>query len=479
MDSYLQAVQRKDRRQSLEAVNRFAGILDNMWLIACVFLLVTGFGVVHALTMTPLYEASTVIQIKRDTGFGSDVRTEANVKTEMEILKSRSILARVAEGLQLEVTLDPAPPTIGSIVQRLLDRGQLQGIAVAPHTQVHIARLDMPGALLAVPFTMTTKAGKAFHLAGDESGIGGDGTAGTALRIASRYGPIDILIGNITAAPGSRFVLRRISAAQATEQLQRALVVTENAKQSNVVKLTMQGSNQQLMRLILGEIVAEYKQQRRAEQQSEAAELAASYDRQLSVAEAAVQKVGNQYASVLQRSGIGDPEAKGQLLLQQWSALETQLATAQQRKAELSARLGHSHPEMQALDRQIADLGRELERNAARHASVSGAARELARVRGEKRALDEATLALVNQRSKLGAMTTSERDDVRVLESPETSLRPVTPGKSTMLILSCCGGIAAGLLASFIKNFFSQRKRILLSTQRNTRFRLIPQGRTG
>jgi uncharacterized protein involved in exopolysaccharide biosynthesis len=134
---------------------------------------------------------------------------------------------------------------------------------------------------------------------------------------------------------------------------------------------------------------------------------------------------------------------------------------------------------MQALNGQIADMGRVLRRNAARYEALSVAARELTQVRREKQALDEATLALFNQRSKLGAVTAAERDDVRVLEQPESSLHPVTLGKSTMLILSGFGGIAAGLLASFIKNVLSQRKRVLLSTQRNIRFRLISHGRTG
>ena len=479
MDKYVQAVRRRDQHQSMEAVSRFAGILDNVWLIAFVFTLVTVSGIMLTLTATPLYEAGTVIQFKRNAGFTSDFHAEDNVRTEMEVLKSRSILARVVERLQLDVTLDPAPPTIRAAVQRMLDRARPTGSGVSPHTQVQIDRLDLPAALLGLPFTMTMKAKDAFHLSSDELGIGADGVTGTPVRMDSRYGPIDILIRRSAAAPGTQFVLRRISAAQATQQLQHSLVVTENAKQSNVVRLSMQGSNQQLMSRILGQIVAEYIYQRRAEQQSEAAGLAASYDRQLMASKTAVQKVDNQYAGLLQRSGIGDPEVEGQLLMQQSSALEMQLATARQRKAELSSRIGDGHPEMQALNGQIADMGRVLRRNAARYEALSVAARELTQVRREKQALDEATLALFNQRSKLGAVTAAERDDVRVLEQPESSLHPVTLGKSTMLILSGFGGIAAGLLASFIKNVLSQRKRVLLSTQRNIRFRLISHGRTG
>lgn len=479
MDKYVQTIRQRDQHQSLVAANRLAGVLDNVWLIVLVCVLVTALGIVHALTATPLYEAGTVIQIKRNAVFTGDFHSEDNVRTEMEVLKSRSILGRVVERLQLDVTLDPVPPTVGGAINRMLDRDQSAGSPVSPHTQLHIVRFELPAALFSRPLTLTITARQGFQLASEELGISVHGIAGTPVRVDSRYGTIDVLIGKIAAAPGSRFVLRRISAEQATEQLQRALAVTENAKQSNVIRLTLQGADQQLMGRILGEVVAEYMHQRRAEQRSEAAQLAASYDRQLRASQAAVQKVDNQYAGLLRRSGIGDPEAEGQLLLQQSSALEMQLATAQQKKAELSARIGDGHPEMQALAGQIADTGRVLNRNAAKFESLSVAARELAQVRREKQALDEAALVLANQRGKLDAVTSAERDDVRVLERPALSLHPVTLGKSTMLILSCFGGIAAGLLASFIKNVLFRRKRVLMSTQRNTRFRLISQGRTG
>ncbi len=479
LDKYAQAVRMRDQRQSMEAVSRAGGVFGNAWLIAGVFVVVTALGVMHVLSMTPLYEASTVIQIKRNAGFASDFQTAANVGTEMEILKSRSVLARVAERLQLDLTLDPAPPTFTQVLRRLPGRDQSAGRDVSPHAQVQVARFDLPPALLAVPFTMTMQARGAFHLASDELGIGADGVAGTPLRMASRYGPIDLLVGSSAAAPGTRWVVRRVAPAQATEQLQRALVVTENAKQSDVIRLTLQGANQQLMSRILGDIVAEYRQRRRGEQASEAAALSAAYDRQLQAAEAAVRQVERQYAGLLQRSGVRDPEAEGQLLLQQSGALEMRLAAAQQRKAELSARIGDGHPEMQAINGQIADTGRVLGRNAARYASLAAASRELAQVRREKQALDEAALAVASQRSKFNAVALSGRDDVRVLEPPQSSLRPITLGRSTMLVLACCAGIAAGLLASFTKNFFLQRKRLFLPAHGHTRFRLIAQGRPG
>jgi tyrosine-protein kinase Etk/Wzc len=469
MNKYAQVIHSRDQQASTEALGRFAGVLRNGWLIACVTLVVTALGTVRALTATPLYEASTVIQIKRNAPLSADFRPEDLATTEMEVLRSRSVLARVVERLHLDVKLDAAPRALSGI----LARARSIDAAVAPGPQVRVTRFDVPPALLAQPFRLTVAEGGGFELASERLGIRADGRAGVPATWATRYGNVAILVPASAVPPGTRFVLRRLAPAQATEKLQRALVVTENAKQSNVIKVALQGADPALMNRILGAIVDEYTRQRSIEQQGDAGALAASYDRQLEASQAALRKLDGQYGSLLRRSGIGDPEAESQSLLQQSSALEMQLAAAQQRKAELSTRVGEGHPAMEAIDRQIADATGALKRSAARRDALAVAARELAQVRRDKQALDERTLALFNQRSKLDAMMAAGRDDVRVLDQPDTPLEAVTPGVATMVILSGFGGAVLGLFASFVKNAVRRSKRIRVAGQRATRFRLI------
>ena len=123
------------------------------------------------------------------------------------------------------------------------------------------------------------------------AGVGGGGWGEGNAPAGAAAVTLSIPKPDPKAAPGSQFILSRISPLQATEQLKHALVVTENAKQSNVIKVAMQGANPQLMSRILGEIVNEYLRQRSAEQLGEANELVASYDRQLEEAKEAVRVI--------------------------------------------------------------------------------------------------------------------------------------------------------------------------------------------
>jgi tyrosine-protein kinase Etk/Wzc len=240
----------------------------------------------------------------------------------------------------------------------------------------------------------------------------------------------------------------------------------------------LQGANPQLMSRILDEIVNEYIRQRGAEQRDEASALEASYARQLDESKAALRDADDRYARLLERTGVSDPEAESQSLLQQSNALELQLAEAEQRRAELSSRLGDGHPAIKAINLQVADAGLTLRRLAARREALARAERELAKIRRDRQALNEGVLTLFSQRSKVDAMLSAEGDSVRLLDRPETPLQAVTPGVSTMIILSCFGGLAAGLFASFLKNAILRRQRPRVLPQREMRFRLISLART-
>ena len=477
MNKYAQVTRNRDEQDSIDAMNHFAGLFRNGWLIAIVSVLVTALGVIYALRSTSLYEASTVIQIKRTPALTGDFRAEGLATTEMEILRSRSILSRVVQRLQLDIKLDPKPPSVSDTIRKTLPGDATGDSAISAAEQVRVSRFDVPQALLKRPFVLTVTGDKGFILANDQLGVVLGGTAGNMVTTSSRYGDISMFVARNEAMPGSQFVLSRIPALQATEQLKHALVVTENAKQSNVIKVAMQGANPQLMSRILSEIVNEYLRQRSAEQLGEANELVASYDRQLDESREAKRNADNQYARLLQRSGITDPEAESQSLLQQSSALEMQLAEAQQRKAELSTRFGDGHPAMQAVNGQIANLMRSLSRNSARRESLALAGRELEKIRRDRQSLDEGMLLLFNQRSKLNATMAAARDDIRLLDQPETPLQAISPRLSTMIILSCFGGISLGIFASLIKNAIVRRKRSRLAPHREMRFRLISLAR--
>ncbi|RFA26406.1 hypothetical protein CAI21_17130 [Alkalilimnicola ehrlichii] len=100
----------------------FDMLLSGRWLIlACVFLAGLA-GLAHALLATPIYRADALVQVEQEKGllpgmerFAEGFADESNVAAEMELLRSRMILGRAVEDMNLEIVVRPRHfPVLGS-----------------------------------------------------------------------------------------------------------------------------------------------------------------------------------------------------------------------------------------------------------------------------------------------------------------------------------------------------------------------------
>ena len=119
MNTSLQQLRKKteDENASLKSAVFFKSILKNGWLISSVSLLVAVIGIIYALTVKPIYEANILIQIKRNVSLSSDFQGDTPVATEVEILRSRSVISKAVESLKLDIIVEPKKfPVIGSLI---------------------------------------------------------------------------------------------------------------------------------------------------------------------------------------------------------------------------------------------------------------------------------------------------------------------------------------------------------------------------
>jgi tyrosine-protein kinase Etk/Wzc len=286
-----------------------------------------------------------------------------------------------------------------------------------------------------------------------------------------------MLVSHIDAEPGAQFVVRRVPMFQAAEQLQRALVVVENGKQSNVIRLALQGEKPALLSAILNDIGDEYVRQHNGEQSAAAQAAIRLYERQLGASVERMRSLEQRYARLAAATGAADPGEESRALSQQAMLLQTKLADTMERRGELSGRLGERHPAMEVVDRQIADLSAGLRRIEARRQAMTAAELELAGINREKQVGSEIHAALLSGRNKLDTLLSAEQDQVRLVDRAETPTRPLTLGFPIMAALSCLAGAGFGLLASLIKNAITAHRRERVP-QRELRFRPLSMART-
>lgn len=481
MNNYLPTSHRKFREDGeiQERIYQTRGVLSNMPLILGVALLVTLIGSLYAMSLAPVYQANMLIQIKRNSPIVGDSVADVPAATEVEILRSRSILSRVVEALRMDVSVEPRRfPIAGAYLARNRQGVSKPGILgtggyawANEHAQV--AALTMPGSLLGEKFVLTAGSGNGYTFENRELGLTFSGRVGVPAKVETRYGPIELLVSAMSAKPGVQFAVSRVPVFHAVDQLQQSLAIAEAGKQSNVISLSLKGSDPVLITRILNQIGNEYIRQHTSQRSNEASNALALYDRQVSESRSRLQQLDARFASLTGRHGVTDLGEESRILSQQSVTLQERLGEAEQKRAELSTRYLSEHPAMIAADQQVRNLRNSLAAVQAKRRTLAGAEQEIASVERDKQVNAELNAGLLSIRQKLDSLNASDAADVRLVDQAEVPIRPVTLGIRTMVVLALLSGLVLGVIASLLKNALAAPSRRPAVPRYDGQFRLV------
>lgn len=455
---------------------RFGDIFRNIRLIVTVSLITAVLGILAALAVTPLYESNILIQIMRHTPLPGDPPVEAPAATEVEILRSRSIISGVVNTLRLDISAEPKLfPVLGAYMARtnksLSEPGLFgHGGYVWGAERVTVFVFNVPGALLQKPFVLTAAGGGGFTLTQKELAIRLAGRINEVSKARTPYGDIEALVTDIRARPGAQFIVTKSPPFQVVERLRKSLAISESGKESNVIGVSLKGSNPEMISGILNHIGNEYVRQHLARKSAEATRAFSYYDQQLEESSSSLRKLDQRLAQVLRVHGTSDLNEESNTLAQQSVSLQAKLAEVEQRKVELSTRFLEQHPTMFVVNRHIQDLKRDLDNIEAKRKALAAAQQEIANLTRERQASSEIKMGLLNARQRLEAMTSSNDADVRMVDRAEVPIQPVTLKQSVMIALACLAGVVFGLVASILKNaIVARNSRRLLPRVRDQR----------
>ncbi|MBD8654879.1 hypothetical protein IFT68_04500 [Oxalobacteraceae sp. CFBP 13730] len=459
------ALSRRGRdSDALEALSGIRHVLRNGWLIVGTACAITIFAITVALGVKPLYESNILIQITRHAPPSADLQTETPAITEIEILRSRSVLARVVNALHLDIAVEPTVfPVVGAFIARsnpgLSDPG-LFGLGgyVWGNEQVRVDIFNVPDALLDQPFKLVVSGHDAYTLSQPEAGIRLHGKVGEHLRARTLSGPLDILVTTIHARPGATFTLHRSREGQAVDRLQRSLAIAEKGRLSNVIGVSLQGGNPELVSRILNEIADQYIQQQTAQKTDEVKNQLVFYDQQVSQAQRRIRELDVRLNELLRKHGASDLSEDARILAQQSLVLQAELTAKEQQKIALSARFGDRHPDMLVVTRHIASIRRDLADIETRRKGFAAAQQEILAVNRDKLAHSQMSFELLNMRHKLDALMLSNHINVRLVDRAQTPLQSISLALPVMVVLSCMLGMTSGVIASVLKNSLVRRK---------------------
>ncbi|TCW66155.1 polysaccharide biosynthesis tyrosine autokinase [Burkholderia sp. SRS-25] len=438
------------------------------WTVTAIAAATLAAGALYAFVAPPTYQADLMIQTDDAADAASknllgDAASFFNVASpasaEAQILSSRLVVTRAVEDLRSYIVAKPSRvPVLGAFVARFNDGVLPPGLLgfggyAWGQERIDVSRFDVPTRAEGDTFHVVRIDATRYRLTGADMTADAIGTVGTAETFATRYGPLQIEIAGFDALPGTRFRLIRQSRAETIDTLRTALDVQEKVKQSGVLVASLRGDDPANLSATLNAIASRYVEQNIARRSAEAEQSLTFLNGQLPIVKQQLERAETRYAGLRSRTGSVDLAEAGKVALQQGADLQTRALELQQKRDALSRRFLPTHPDMAALDAQLATLRQQQGALDSRIARLPAQQSEEVRAQLDVKVNTDLYTALLNNIQQLELVQAGRTASVRVVDAAVAPADPVRPNRPVVIAAAALAGLALGLLAAFVREF--------------------------
>jgi len=442
-------------------------LYDSRWLIGSITAIITVVAVLYALVANPVYEANLMIHVEEESPNASkNILSEASslfetkkaAIAEMELLRSRMVISRAVDNLQLYVDVQPKFfPVLGSWFASQngasLSTPGLFGYGgfVWGGERTEVSVFEVPESWLNREFVLTARAGNRYRLSGGGQRIAFDASVGQRYRVRTPDGLVEIKVDRMLARPGARFKIKRKSRLGTIQAIQRAMVITEQGKQSGVIEVRLQGQNAERINGLLSEIGREYMRQNLARKTEEAEKSLAFLNQQLPILKRQLEQSEDRYNQFRNTHGTVDLREEARMSLAQAAAARARRIELTQKKTELLARFTENHPVVVAINRQRREVDAEIEAIAGRIRTLPVMEQDEARLTRDIKVNTDLYTALSNTAQQLRLISVGRVSNVRLVDAPIAPERPIKPNRPLIVALAVVTGLFLGTLIAFTR----------------------------
>ena len=208
-------------------------------------------SIVYILNAIPIYKANSIILVEDSApGIpGLDDMTEifsseSSSATELQVINSRFVIGSVVDELDLTIHIEQ---------DRALPLGKVTN--TSPYQSIGIPFFEIPKNNFGDEYYIIIEDDLKFSLWFDGQKVLNSSVGNTA---QSRDGSVEILIDKMNAPVGSKFKLFKKNRLDVILELQDRLRVFERGKDSGIIELSIEGSDQNRITNILNSISANY-----------------------------------------------------------------------------------------------------------------------------------------------------------------------------------------------------------------------------
>ncbi|KVN95999.1 exopolysaccharide biosynthesis protein [Burkholderia ubonensis] len=441
-------------------------IFDDFWTLLGIAVTVVALAGLYCFIAKPVYQADVHVRVE-----GNDNTSQALTQTqtgavinggpqqaptdaEIEIIKSRGVVAPVVEQFKLNFSVMPKTiPVLGSLAARFATPGEpanawlgLKSYAWGGEV-ADIDTVNVVPALEGKKLTLTAGPNGTYTLADANGGRILSGRVGEA----EQGGGVTLMVSKLAARPGTQFTVVRYNDLDAIAGFQAGIQVTEQGKQTGVVQISLEGKDPEQTAAIANALAQSYLNQHVIAKQTEATKMLDFLKKEeprlksdLERAEAAL----TQYQRTSGSINAGD-EAK--VYLEGSVQYEQQIAAQRLQLASLAQRFTDSHPLVIAAKQQLGQLQAEKDKFANRFRSLPATEVKAVQLQRDAKVAEDIYVLLLNRVQELSVQKAGTGGNIHLIDSALRPGAPVKPKKVLILSAAVFLGLILGTGIVFLR----------------------------
>ena len=461
---------RDNDQDSIDLLGIFGSLVDQKWLIGALTGAFMMTGVAYAVLSTPVYMANALVQVepkKNDMLGFSDLNSmlggQSPSVTEIGIIKSRAVIGKTVDDLRLDIDVTPNTfPLIGGFLSRRY-RGETE-LSVAPPRfglssyawggeRLEFAKLNLPKELLGKKLTLIAGEQHRFQLLDDNDNLLVEGVAGEAFAQDGVEGQVAQLLAN----PGTRFEVVRNPRIVTIQGYQDALDISEQGKESGIIRLALASSDAAEAVKILNKIAALYVDQNVRRTSAEAAQSLAFLQSQLPQVKRDLAKASDALNAYQTHGKTVNISMETQSVLGQSVALETRISELKLQQAEMDRKFTKQHPAYRALMTQIGELTQQQRSLEGKVQDLPATQQELLNLTRDVEVASQIYTQLLNKSQELDIVRAGAVGNVRLVDTADVDLTsPVKPKKALIVLIATFLGAFVGVALVLLRKSLSK-----------------------
>lgn len=423
-------------------------ILKSKWKFLLIFLFLgIVFGGLAASWLRPSYQSDILLQVdlkgnKQGMALGEmgallDVSTPS--AAEIELIKSRMVLENVVEEERLCYSAVPLDKK-----DRLLHK---EGRMDLDYLSIPRAFSEAEGKLIA----RATADDSAYELLGPEEQVLLSGVVGETYRMPFYDDTLVICVLSMKATVGQTFLLSAIPTQTAIAGLLKKLNVSEEGKNSGIIRVSTQHVYPDRVAAILNTMANTYLKQNIEMRSAEARKSLEFLEEQLPGVKAKLDSAEQRLTSFRHAKGTIDLSGETRVHLEKNVSLQQRLLELEQKKQDALRLFQAEHPAVKTIEQQQANLRNELARQQKSASGLPVVQQEVLALQEQVELNNKLYTNLLNNIQQLRVVQAGEVGNVRVVDKAYIPLKPSKPNRKLVFAGVVFGFLLLGCVIVFVR----------------------------